>query len=213
MIDTVLFDFDGTVMDTNEVILQSWQHTFRTLRGREEPVENILRTLGEPLQLTMGNTFPDVPVEEAVQIYRSWHHENFVDLIRLFPGMKELIAELKGRGYKLGLVTSRLKYTTGLGLNKFDLVPYFDYVLTADDTDKHKPDPEPILLTLDKIGSLPESSIMVGDTMFDLLCARNAGVKSVVVDWTIALTDDQKKEADYVIKTASELLEVLQQNG
>ena len=121
--------------------------------------------------------------------------------------------ELKDRGYKLGLVTSRLKYTTGLGLDKFELAPYFDYVLTADDTDKHKPDPEPILLTLDKIGSLPEHSVMVGDTMFDLLCARNAGVKSVAVDWTIALTDDQKKEADYVIKTASELLEILRLNG
>ena len=86
---------------------------------------------------------------------------------------------------------------------------YFDAVITAGDTDKHKPDPAPILITLDRMGSLPEEAIMVGDTMFDLLCAQNAGVKSVIVDWSVTMTTDEKKQADYVIKSAEDLLNIL----
>lgn len=208
-INTILFDFDGTVMNTNHVILQSWQHVFRTIRGKEESVETILKTLGEPLELTMQSFFSEVPVAESVQIYRDWHHKHFVEMIQLFPGMKELIVELKKQDYKVALVTSRLKYTTELGLDKFDLKPYFDYVLTADETDKHKPDPEPILITLEKLGSTAEESLMVGDTKFDLLCAQNAGVKSAIVDWTIALTEEEKKEADYLISSAEDLFNIL----
>ena len=161
----------------------------------------------------MENFFPEVPLQKCLDTYRSWHHDNFVDLIELFPGMLELLEELRARGYKMGLVTSRLKYTTMLGVEKYDLGKFFDYILTADDTDKHKPDPAPILITLDKLGSLPSESIMVGDTLLDMGCARNAGVTSVLVDWTIAVPDDRKSEADYVIKKAEELLDILQMIG
>ena len=191
-IDTVIFDFDGTVMDTNNVILNSWQHTFRTLENREEKPETIIKTFGEPLELTMKNFFPDVPVEESIAIYRSYHYDNFGKLISVFPGMKELIRELKDKNYKLGLVTSRLRKTTMQGLEAYDLLPYFEVIVTADDTTKHKPDPEPLNIALEKLGAAPENSVMVGDTMFDILCARNAGVKSVLVSWSMAVTEEEK---------------------
>ena len=213
-IDTVLFDFDGTVMDTNNVILMSWQHTFRTLRGREECREVIVKTFGEPLELTMKKFFPEVPAEEALEVYRSFHRDNFGELINLFPGMRELLAEVKRRGYKTGLVTSRLYNTTMQGLEKYEIKDMFDAVLTADDTDKHKPDPAPINITLEKLGSSPETSIMLGDTLFDLLCAKNAGVRSVLVSWSLALhgmTMEDLGEAapDYIIQKPEELLEII----
>lgn len=209
-INTVLFDFDGTIMDTNDLILQSWQNTFRVLAGEEVSEDVILPTLGEPLELTLARFFPEVPLQKCLDTYRSWHHDNFVQLIKMFPGMMELLEELKSCGYKLGLVTSRLKYTTMLGIKKYNLGRFFDYILTADDTDKHKPDPAPILITLEKLGSLPEESIMIGDTLMDMGCARSAGVKSVLVDWTIAVPEEKKKKADHIIKTAEELLEILE---
>lgn len=213
-IDTVLFDFDGTVMDTNNVILMSWQHTFRTLRGREEDREVIVKTFGEPLELTMKKFFPEVPAEEALEVYRSFHRDNFGELINLFPGMRELLAEVKRRGYKTGLVTSRLYNTTMQGLEKYEIKDMFDAVLTADDTDKHKPDPAPINITLEKLGSSPETSIMLGDTLFDLLCAKNAGVRSVLVSWSLALhgmtkEDLGKAAPDYIIQKPEELLEII----
>lgn len=214
-IDTVLFDFDGTVMDTNNVIINSWQHTFRTLENREEETENIIKTFGEPLEVTMKNFFPEVPVEQSIAIYRSYHYDNFGKLITVFPGMKELIEVLDNRDYKLGIVTSRLKRTTMQGLEAYGLSPYFQAVVTADDTSAHKPDPEPVNIALEKLGALPESSIMLGDTMFDILCARNAGVKSVLVDWSVAVPEEERQGADrpdYIIEKAEELLEILEQN-
>ena len=213
-IDTVLFDFDGTVMNTNDVILRSWQHTFRTLENREEDTEVLLKTFGEPLETTMKKFFPDVPTEEAIKVYRSFHYDNFGDLISVFPGMDELIAEVYRRGYKLGLVTSRLYNTTMQGLEKFDLKKYFDVVVTANDTTKHKPDPEPVNITLEKLGSKPESSIMLGDTLFDILCAQNAGVKSVLVAWSLALKGKTKEELgdaapDYILEKPEELLDII----
>jgi len=208
-INTVLFDFDGTIMDTNDLIMKSWKNTFRILKGEDVSDEVILPTLGEPLELTMSRFFPDVPLQKCLDTYRSWHHDNFVELIRMFPGMPELLEELKARGYKMGLVTSRLKYTTMLGVEKYDLGRFFDYILTADDTDKHKPDPAPILITLEKIGADPSESVMVGDTLLDMGCARNAGVTSVLVDWTIAVPEEDKAQADHIIKKAEELLEIL----
>ncbi|MEG0661859.1 MAG: HAD hydrolase-like protein, partial [Anaerovoracaceae bacterium] len=143
-IDTVLFDFDGTVMNTNEVIINSWQHTFRTIEGRERPVSEIVKTFGEPLAVTMEKFFPHTPVDEAINIYRNYHYEKFGDLITLFPGMKELIQKLKEQRYRLALVTSRLRGTTMQGLEKYGLDQLFEEVVTMEDCTKHKPDPEPI---------------------------------------------------------------------
>ncbi len=210
--DTILFDFDGTVMDTNTVILKSWQHTFQTIENRSEDEKKIIETFGEPLDITVKKFFPDVPVEEAVEIYRSYHRDNFGDLISVFPGMKELLADVKDQGYKTGLVTSRLLYTTQQGLEKYDLEDYFDIVVTAEDTKKHKPDPEPINIALQKVCSRPENSLMLGDTMFDILCAKNAGVTSVLAGWSLALQagDDFGENApDHVIETAGGLLKLL----
>ena len=162
--------------------------------------------------MTMEKLFPNVPVEESIQVYRSYHYDNFGELISLFPGMKELIAELKKRGYKLGMVTSRLRRTTEQGMEKYGIMEYFDTVVTADDTDKHKPDPEPINIALEKLGSVPEKSIMLGDTMFDILCAKNAGVKSVLVSWAMAVSEEEKtgpNRPDYIIDQADDLLKLL----
>ena len=213
-IDTVLFDFDGTVMNTNDVILQSWQHTFRTLRGREEDPEVLLKTFGEPLETTMKKFFPEMPVEESIEVYRSFHYDNFGDLISVFPGMDDLIAEVKRRGYRLGLVTSRLYNTTMQGLEKYGLKEYFDVIVTANDTTKHKPDPEPVNITLEKLGAKPENSIMLGDTLFDLLCAKNAGVRSVLVSWSLALSGKTKEDLgdaapDYILEKPEDLLEII----
>ncbi len=210
--DTILFDFDGTVMNTNEVILRSWQHTFQTIENRREDEAKLIATFGEPLDVTMGKFFPDMPLDEAIEIYRSYHRDNFGDLITVFPGMKELLAEVKKCGYKTGLVTSRLLNTTQQGLEKHELKDYFDVVVTAEDTEKHKPDPEPINITLEKLHSRPETALMLGDTMFDILCAKNAGVTSVLVGWSLALQAGKVSGAagsDYVIETAGELLELL----
>ena len=211
-INTVLFDFDGTIMDTNNVILQSWQHTFHTVEGKERPVEEILSTFGEPLYVTMEKMLPQIPVEEGAAIYRGYHYDHFTELISIFPGILELMEELKRRGIKIGLVTSRLRHTTEIGLNKYDMVKYFDAIITCDDTEKFKPDPEPALLALERLNSKPDETLMVGDSLYDILCARGAGIKSALVGWAVAVTEEEKtgKDApDYIIERAEDLLDII----
>lgn len=213
-IDTVLFDFDGTIMDTNNVILMSWQHTFRTLENREEDEKKLAATFGEPLERTLERFFPNVPVEESIEVYRGYQRKNFSDLITLFPGMKELVMKVKACGYKTGLVTSRLKRTAMEGLEKFDLTKYFDVIITPEDTDKHKPDPEPVNIALERLGSKPENTVMLGDTIFDIQCSHNAGVDAVLVSWSLALEGKTKEELgedapEYIINTPEELFDII----
>ncbi len=211
-VNTVLFDFDGTIMDTNEVIIRSWQHTFKTVEGKERPKEHIIETFGEPLYVTMEKLLPQIPLEEGVSIYRGYHYSNFKDLIEVFPGVIEVIKELKNRDYKVAIVTSRLRKTTCMGLEKYDMEKYFDSIITCDDTDKHKPDPEPINIALERLKSSPNEAIMVGDSMFDILCAKNAGVKSAFVGWSLAassLKPEEKKEIDYFLESAWDIFNIL----
>lgn len=211
-IDTVLFDFDGTIMNTNKVIINSWQHTFKIIEGKEGSEEEILKTFGEPLEITMARFFPEMPVQEAVRIYRSYHYDNFESMIELFSGMRELLTELKDRDFKTGIVTSRLRNTTEQGLEKFDIKDYFDIIVAYDDTAEKKPAPEPINIALEKLGSKPETSLMLGDTRFDMGCARNAGVVPVLADWAAAKGYGEVSgmiQPDYILETPDNLFAII----
>ena len=211
-INTVLFDFDGTVMDTNDVIYNSWQFTYNELTGRDGDDDVIYATFGEPLYQSMEKLFPDVPAEKSVELYRSYHYDHFTDLIRLFPGIEELLAEIKKRGLKTALVTSRLQRTTGIGMRKFGLEKYFDQVVTIEDCTKYKPDPEPINIALERLGSRPGESIMIGDSLFDLQCADNAGVEYAMVGWARAVDADSldgDEKPEHILDRAEDLLDIL----
>lgn len=211
-INTILFDFDGTLMNTNDIVIQSWQHTFRTVEGKERPLSQIMRTFGEPLTLTMKNVLPQLTVEEGIAIYRSYLNEHFYDLIAPFPGMVELLRELKERDYITGLVTSRTRGTTHEGLAKFGLEAYFDCVVTLEDVTRHKPDPEPLLVALGRLSAVPEKSAMVGDTIYDILAARDAGVKSILVGWQMALSKEEiegPEGPDHIIEKPEDLFPLL----
>ena len=208
----ILFDFDGTLVNTNDVIVASWQHTYKHYLGHEVPVEHITACFGEPLLLTMAREFPGVDPKESAEVYRSFQVENADRLVTIFPGIKELLAELKKAGYVLGIVTSRTRESALRYMDMFDITSYFDDLVTCDDTTVHKPNPEPLLLAMSRLGAAPEESLMIGDSPFDVKCANNAGVDSVMVNWRItcdetSLIDDAK--VDYWIHQPSDLVELL----
>ena len=102
--------------------------------------------------------------------------------------------------------------STMAGLRKFGLEDDFDAIVTADDTTKHKPDPEPVLITLEKLGAKPEEALMIGDSMFDIKCAHNAGVKAVLVGWAEAVSEEDLNGPDrpeYFIEKAEDLFEIV----
>ncbi len=213
-IDTILFDFDGTIMDTNDMIIKSWQYTFEQLRGKKAEESVLLATFGEPLKMTMHHFFGGDAdeVEKNVEIYRSYQKEHFLDLIQLFPGVYEMLEELRKKGFRMALVTSRLKPTTYQGLDKFGIEKFFDVIITADDVTKHKPDPQPIDIALKNLESSREQAVMVGDTKQDILCAKNAGVPAVLVNWSAAIpkgTASGEYVPDYCLETPGQLIDLI----
>lgn len=214
-IQAVLIDFDGTLANTNEVIIKSFQHTYRTFLGREEDPAVIRASFGEPLKVTMGRVFGDAYENEAVCVYRSFQTGRFQNLIEAFPGMTELVKQLKKQGLKVALVTSRVRESALLGLEKFGLSGDFDWVTAIDNITKHKPDPESIDVTLAELGGIaPENAVMIGDSRFDILCAKNAGCRSVLVDWSVSGPEERKfMNADYIAKNAEDILMWIRKEG
>ena len=216
-ITTVLLDFDGTIMDTNDAIIRSWQEAFRVLRGEEGDIDVIKGTFGEPLELSMRNLFPEVPVEEAIRPYREYQRKNLMNEIHLVDGARELLDELMRLEYPMALVTSRLRETTERALDQFDLWKYMDCVVTANDVTRHKPDPQCVEIALEKLGAGPEETIMLGDTIHDIQCGKNAGVKVALVSWSLTLGDRTKEDfpeedvPDHILDTPADLLKILKE--
>ena len=212
MITTVLFDFDGTLVNTNDLIIASWQYTYKHYLGHEVSLEHIVASFGEVLPLTMAREFPDVDIDEACKVYRDYQLHVAEEMIKTFEGIPDLLKELNARGYRVAIVTSRTRESALRYLDMLEISGYFEDLVTCDDTNKHKPDPEPILVCLRKLGVSADEAVMVGDSPFDMKCANNAGVKSVLVDWRI--TDSEKAVisdavVDYEIATPMDLIDVL----
>ena len=212
-IKTVLFDFDGTLMDTTDIIVQSWQQVYLKVRGEEEDERVILDTFGTMLAAELDKVFPGHDREELLKIYRGYQEDKFLDMISLYPGIREMLDELKGRAENIALVTSRLKPTTMQAVNEFGLDEYFDVMVTASDCTAHKPDPQPILMALEQLGVSPGPDVlMVGDTLPDRKCARNAGVSCALVSWAPAIDVHALNDEDapeYILEKPSDIFKVL----
>jgi pyrophosphatase PpaX len=215
-IDAVIFDFDGTIMDTNEAVLSSWQYAARILLGHEFPEDALTATLGEPIFHTVAHLFPDFDPDLVVETYREFHHEHFAEMIRLFPGVRETLKTLSEEGYLLGLVTNRMRGTTEIGLRQFDIEKYFGTVVTVGEAPKDKPEPEHIWFALDKLGSAPDRAVLVGDSQNDIIGGHNAGLISIRVAWAVATDEgygDAAAAPDYTIDAPTDLITLLPRLG
>ncbi|MEW9124017.1 MAG: pyrophosphatase PpaX [Thermotaleaceae bacterium] len=206
----ILFDLDGTLLDTNELIIQSFKHTYQEHLQKDVPREYILQSFGEPLYTTLEREFEDC-AQEALDTYRSFQMARFETYITMHLGVKEALETLASKGYKLGVVTSRLNDSALKGLRHFDLENYFDVIIGADDTEKHKPDPTPALMALEAMGGTAKEALLVGDSPFDIQCAQNGGLLSVAVSWS-ALPRDlyMQYHPDHVVDTMEELVTLIE---
>ena len=204
----VLFDLDGTVIDSGAIILASMRHAAETVVGGEWSDAELMKAVGGPgLEAQMVALDPD-RVDELVRIYRA-HNEPLHDTLEYCGNIDVVLAELLERGHRLGIVTAKRRVTVELAFAKLPLEHLFEVVVGGDETARHKPDPAPLLLALERLGASAEDAVYVGDSPFDMQAARAAGVYAIGVSWGRIHTADKLLEADVVIDRPEELLELV----
>lgn len=177
---TVLFDLDGTLCNTIPVILASYQHAFREVLGRELDAATGLSWIGR----TLRDTFASYPkAAELEDSYRAFNHEHLLELQQSYDGIRELVVDLVDAGAHCGIVTSKRRYTAGLSLEASQLDGLLPVLCAMEDTEVHKPDPAPLRVGLQKIGSDGSDAVYVGDATVDLLAAAAAGIDGIGVTW------------------------------
>ncbi|MEL7647736.1 MAG: HAD-IA family hydrolase [Sedimentibacter sp.] len=183
MIDTVVFDFDGTLADTNQMIINSFRHIYGMFLNKECSEDYIMSTFGEPLNLTLTRDFGQFDFDEVINAYRDYQRTKFNDEVTLYETVEETLEYLKNKDIKLGVATSRFKNSTMKALERFNIAKYFDSVVSADDVTKHKPDKEPLIKVITELKSTSNRTLYVGDSKFDIECALNAAATPVLVGW------------------------------
>jgi pyrophosphatase PpaX len=178
----VLFDLDGTLVDTVPFILEAVRHAFDGYGTCPTDAEWIAG-IGTPLRLQLGSFARPEDVEELFERYRGYWIAHHDERTRAFPGALEVVATLAGAGHPIGVVTAKIEHGAYRTLRHTGLLPYVGAVVGADSCANAKPHPEPVLLALSQLGRPPSDAILVGDSPHDIAAARAAGARAVAALW------------------------------
>jgi len=204
----VLFDLDGTVIDSGGIILASMRHAATTVLGRDVPDEQLMAAVGGPgLEQQMRELDPE-RVDELITAYRA-HNEPLHDTLVCCAGMDDVLERLRDEGRRLGIVTAKRRATVELAFAHVPFGHLFDVVVGGDETALHKPHPEPIELALERLAVEARQAAYVGDSPFDMQAARAAGMRAIGVTWGGIHERSALTDADDVVDTPEELLAVL----
>lgn len=201
----ILFDLDGTVINTNELIFQSFEYALENVLHTTISRDILRTTFGKPLAQIMEEMGGSQAQElrKAFVDYSIAHETN----IYLFPHVEDALKELKARNIGTAVVTSRLYRSALRDLHQFELEKYFDVFITPEATEKHKPNPEPALKALELLGIKPQEAIMVGDSGLDLLCGKQAGCKTAAVRYSLFPEEELAQyQPDYMLDSLLDLL-------
>lgn len=207
---TVLFDLDGTVVNSGAIILASMRHATREVLGRDYSDAELLQTVGGPGLEAQMRAFAPEHVNRLVNVYRA-HNTPLHEELEACAGMEDVLVRLHGEGRRLGVVTAKRRETVELAFARVPLGHLFDTVVGGDETERHKPDPEPLLLGAERLGAEPSETAYVGDSPFDVRAAKAAGMYAVAVTWG-RIHERSRLEAeapDALVAAAEELLAVL----
>lgn len=204
----VLFDLDGTLLDTQGIILESFHHAVKKVLGRDYPDGVLARKIGQPLAVQMWDFTDDAEEhDELLRVYRAYNEAVHDEAVRAFPGVAEVASELRGRGVRLGVVTSKRHALAARGLEVCGIAESFEFVIGSDDCEAHKPDPGPVLHGCKLLGLDPGVCLYVGDSPYDLQASNAAGCDTAAVLWGVFCEDALRAEHPvYVLREMRELL-------
>ena len=220
----ILFDLDGTLIDTTALVLRCFEHSWQTVCGQSHSRETLIETFGLPLREAMrrlmalseelreqgaDDSAVTALIDQLLAEYREFNVANHDVLARPFDGVRQTVAELRARGYLIGVVTSKGRELATRGLKLCSLDEFIDAAVFLEDTDFHKPRPEPILAALDKLNMKANSAAYVGDSRHDIIAGRAAGVRTVAALWgPFPRVQLEREQPDHLAASATELLEI-----
>ena len=220
----ILFDLDGTLIDSTDLILQCFKYSWERVCGFSHTRDALVSTFGTPLRSAMhrlmdaantsGNRSNSAEVDikvvdELLTQYRFYNVANHDLLARPFEDTGEVLIELRCRGYLIGVVTSKSRELGLRGLKLCSLDGLIDSAIFLEDTDVHKPHPGPILAALQRLREPSRAAAYVGDSRHDIVAARAAGVRSVAALWGPATRSELERERpDFIAESITDLLEI-----
>jgi pyrophosphatase PpaX len=211
-VEGLLFDLDGTIVDTIDLILASARHATETVLGEALADEVLRHNIGVPLRTQMGEYAP-AHVDDLLAAYREHNDRVHDDLIQEFPGTEEALDALSRRGYPMGIVTSKSRAVAQRGVDHFGLGRFFQFVVGFEDTSEHKPGPVPVLEGARRLGVAPERCVYVGDSPHDIEAGKAAGSITVAAMWGPFPERALAAGPDFAIARLADLVPLLPAEG
>ena len=210
-IKALLFDFDGTLLDTNELIIQTFMHVLgERFPGQYSP-KDCLKFMGPSLRQTFTELTPGEE-DEMIAKYRAWNEAHHDELIKEFPDVVSTLEQLKEMGIELAIVSTKRNDLIDRGLEMMGVSHLFDIRISVHDVKNVKPDPEPVLLALERLGIEKDEAIMIGDNSHDIEAAHNAGVKAAAVAWSAKGEEYLWQfKPDYMLHHMTDLLSIVKE--
>ncbi len=207
--DSYLFDADGTLIDTAELIFQSFLYTCKKYGDFTIDKPRVISGIGQPLvqqiQEYLGR-LSETELATVLEDYRDYQLDIYGGHLNIFPEVRETLTTLKQNGKQMAVVTSRKMDTAELYLKTCNLFDIFDVIITPEFTSKHKPHPEPALKALEAINGKAGNALFIGDAYFDIECGQQAGTDTAFVSWSLNDPDTIKPAPTYVLQKMSDLL-------
>ncbi|ODP26043.1 Phosphoglycolate phosphatase [Paenibacillus nuruki] len=201
-----IFDLDGTIVDSKQLMTEALGECYQNLGIEDPPYNHFFSLMGKSLEAIFREL--NIPIE----LVRNYQHycSSHKDRIYLFPYMAQIIKSLSDQKKKMAILTGKDRIRTFEILKMYNIMNYFEEVVTSDDITYSKPDPEGIEKILKKLNGNISSTIMIGDGLFDIQCAKNANISSAFVCWG---TGEKKiietLAPDFIFNNPSELIQVV----
>lgn len=208
----LLFDFDGTLLNTNDLIIQTFMHVLEERFPGQYSPKDCMDFIGPSLKETFEQIIPD-EVEEMTEKYRQWNLANHDTLVTEYEGAVDTLEKLQEKGIRLAIVSTKRRVMIEKGLELMGAKHLFELVVGLDDVKYVKPNPEPVLLAIEKLGVNKDEVMMIGDNYHDIIAGQKAGVKTAGVAWSIKGEEFLSQfNPDYILQHMSDLLTIVEES-
>jgi len=210
IINTLLFDLDGTLVDSNELILESFRQTFLAFQPEKTYTrEKLLEMMGPPLFDTFSvvSTNPEI-IQSMIDYYRKTYVRLEFEYIKIYPNTILMLSHFKSQGFNLAIVTTKFLESAIPSIKAYHLEDYFDVVISLDDVKNHKPHPEPVLKALSAFDNVT-GAVMIGDNFSDLLSGKNAGILTCGLEWSLKKEILKETNPTFWIRDFKELIDII----